>query len=112
MFNWEHFLWVAAGVAVSIILPLIRPLLPSPQAQVLAKKKGLSFWERFCDWATKVWRVARPYVVTGIFSLIISLLVLAYFGENLKTWQAAFLAGYAFDSTLQKITTGNRAPSE
>jgi len=86
------YISVALGVAISVILPLIRALLPKPPS-VLNKKP---FWE-----------VARPYIATGLFSLITAALVVAAMGTQLDTWQTALLAGYMWDSTLQKATTGN-----
>ena len=79
---------------ISVLLPLIRALLPKPP-QPLA---GLPRWER-----------TRPYVVTGIFSLVVALLVVAAMGSQLDTWSKALIAGYLWDSTLQKATTGNLA---
>jgi hypothetical protein len=87
------YLSVAAGVAVSVILPLIRPMLPKP----LAMKNPPS----------KFWEYAKPYLVTAIFSLIVALIIVALLGDTLTTWQAAFIAGYTADSTLQKLSTGN-----
>ncbi len=87
------YLSVAAGVAVSVILPLIRPMLPKPLAM---KNPPPKFWE-----------YAKPYLVTAIFSLIVALIIVALLGDTLTTWQAAFIAGYTADSTLQKLSTGN-----
>ena len=87
------YLSVAAGVAVSVILPLIRPMLPKPLNMRNAP--------------TDFWVYAKPYLTTALFSLIVALILVAFLGETLNTWQSAFLAGYTADSTLQKITTGN-----
>jgi len=86
------YLAVALGVAVSIVLPLIRPLLPKPPAAKAAI-------------ATDMWAFAKPYLITGIFSLVVALILVAFLGETIDTWQKAFLAGYTADATLQKITT-------
>jgi hypothetical protein len=88
------YLSVAAGVAISVLLPLIRALLPKPPRPL----RELPSWERI-----------RPYVVTGIFSLVVALLVVAAMGSQLDTWSKALIAGYLWDSTLQKATTGNLA---
>jgi hypothetical protein len=87
------YLACAAGVAVSVLLPIIRPLLPKPLGP--ADKSD-------------IWDIVRPYLITAIFSLIVALVLVAFLGETIETWQAAFLAGYTADSTLQKITTGNQ----
>lgn len=90
------YLWVAVGVAVSVILPVLRPLLPKPLR--LKDVKGV------------FWTAAKPYIITAIFSLIVALVLVAFLGpDTINSWQAAFLAGYTADSTLQKITTGNES---
>ncbi|MFY9822499.1 MAG: hypothetical protein WAM82_14030 [Thermoanaerobaculia bacterium] len=86
------YLAVTLGVAVSIALPLIRPLIPKPPA---TKTFASNNW----------WAFAKPYLITGVFSLVVALILVAFLGETLDTWQKAFLAGYTADSTLQKITT-------
>jgi hypothetical protein len=88
------YLSVAAGVAISVLLPLIRALLPLPPQPL----RGLPPWER-----------CRPYIMTGIFSLVVALLVVAAMGSQLDTWSKALIAGYLWDSTLQKATSGNLA---
>lgn len=85
---------VALGIAISVILPLIRAKLPKPPRHLEGALKPENVW---------------PYVATGVFSLIAALLILAAMGDQLDTWGKALIAGYAWDSTLQKITTGNVA---
>ncbi|MGH7713298.1 MAG: hypothetical protein ACREOG_18565 [Gemmatimonadaceae bacterium] len=98
MSKLQLYLFVALGVAVSIILPLIRAFLPKP------KKDPNIKWR---DRAKELWLKIRPYVATAIFSLIVAALLMAAFGDKITTWQAALIAGYGFDSTLQKLSTGN-----
>ena len=86
---------VALGVAISVVLPLIRSVLPKPPSAL----QGKTYWQ-----------IAKPYVYTGIFSLIVAVLVVAAMRDQLDSWQAAVLAGYMWDSTLQKATTGNLQP--
>jgi len=88
------YLSVTGGVVISVMLPLIRALLPKPPK---AMGSGTS-WDRI-----------RPYVASGIFSLIVALLVVAAMGDALDSWRTALLAGYMWDSTLQKATSGNIA---
>jgi len=88
------YLAVALGIVISVVLPLIRALLPKPPAAMAGKTR----WERI-----------RPYVATGIFSLIVAVLVVAIMGDQLDSWATALIAGYTWDSTLQKATTGNAA---
>lgn len=88
------YLSVAGGVVISVVLPLVRALLPKPPSAV----GGGTAWDR-----------VRPYVATGVFSLIVALLVVATMGDQLDSWATALLAGYLWDSTLQKATSGNLA---
>jgi len=48
-------------------------------------------------------------MATGLFSLVVALLVVAVMGSQLDTWSKALIAGYLWDSTIQKATTGNIA---
>lgn len=93
----ETYLVCALGIVISIILPILRKSLP--QVSDGGERGGEIFLAR-------VWRVARPYVVIGIFSLVAGLLIVAFAGDLLKDWKTALLAGYAWDSTLQKVTRG------
>ena len=88
------YLAVTAGIVISVILPLIRAWLPKAPPAL----KG-----------ERTWEVIRPYVATGAFSLVVALLIVAGMGDRLNSWSTALIAGYTWDSTLQKMTTGNRA---
>ncbi len=88
------YLSVAGGVAISVILPVLRALLPRPPKTLAVVDR----WERI-----------RPYVATGLFSLIVAVLIVAAMGSRLDSWSTALIAGYTWDSTLQKLTTGNAA---
>ncbi len=85
---------VAGGVVISVLLPLIRALLPKPPAALACGK---------------TWEGIRPYVATGVFSLVVAVLIVAALGDRLDSWSTALIAGYTWDSTLQKLTTGNVA---
>jgi hypothetical protein len=79
------------GVVVSVVLPILRKMLPT---QGVAAVGG-------------IWPAVKPYVVIGFFSLVVGVLVVALGGDAVKqwNWQTAVLAGYAWDSTLQKLGT-------
>ena len=94
MSNIELYGFVALGVVISVVLPLIRAFLPKPQVG-------------FRQWAGLLWPQIRPYAATAMFSLIVAALLMAFLGDTISTWRAALLAGYSFDSTLQKLSTGN-----
>ena len=86
------YLSVAGGIVISVLLPLIRALLPKPPKALASEMK----WEKI-----------RPYVATGFFSLIVAVLIVAAMGDRLDSWSTALIAGYSWDSTLQKFITGN-----
>lgn len=83
----------ALGVFISVLLPILRRALPKPDGT----PAGLSAL------LPRVWACAKPYVVTGIFSLVVAVLLVAFLQDQLTDWRAALLAGYAADSTLQKM---------
>jgi hypothetical protein len=90
----ETYLICALGIVVSIILPILRQSLPRP-ANASERGEAESFLIR-------IWHAAKPYLIVGVFSLITALLIVALGGDTFKDWKLAFLAGYAWDSTLQK----------
>jgi hypothetical protein len=82
------------GVLFSVVLPIVRSTLPVGAERHEAGQDA--FWGH-------VWVIAKPYVMVGLFSLIVGLLVTAFAQDSLNDWRAALLAGYAADSTLQKL---------
>ncbi|MCO8146613.1 hypothetical protein NHN26_15445 [Rhodovulum tesquicola] len=89
----ELYPWVVLGVAISILLPVLRKALPQPEGKAAGLEGVLP----------RVWRVARPYLALGLFSCLAGLIVLAALADQITQWNAALLAGYAADSTLQKL---------
>ena len=92
----DIFLSATAGVLVSVLLPplsiYVRALFPQRQTPAA----GLA--------AVPSWIAAlKPYALLGLFSLITALMVLAALGDKVATWREAIIAGYAWDSTLQKL---------
>lgn len=87
---WMQFFWVVVGIVLSILVPILRAMLPKPKAGYAAAK-GL----------------ARELGVVAAFSALVGVLVIAFAGEQVDQWgwRMALLAGYAWDSTLQKIAT-------
>jgi len=81
-----QYLWVVGGILISLALPLLRKLLPP--IKFLDSNKSMN-----------------TYLVVGLFSLLTALLVVAFGGSQTKNWfwYTSLLAGYAWDSTLQKI---------
>jgi hypothetical protein len=78
----------ALGVVVSVVLPILREMLPKAS-------QGIT--------RSALWVAARPYVILGLFSLVVALLLVAFLQGQLTDWRAALLAGYSADSTLQKL---------
>jgi hypothetical protein len=85
------YLTIALGIVISVLLPILRQFFPKPP-NVAAAADSISRWQ-----------AAKPYLALGLGSLLTSLLIMAFAGDSLSTWKAALLAGYAWDSTLQKI---------
>ena len=84
------FLACALGVALSIAIPILRKALGlGGESDSLGASGGL-------------WAVLRPYVIFAVLSLAVALVIV--FTTELKYPKAGFVAGYLFDSTLQKIT--------
>ncbi len=92
---------LAGGVATSILLPvLVRSVQAEFRAAVPATRGG-SALPRILAAA---WPYMRKYLILGVFSLLTGVLLAAAVGDAISTWQAAFVTGYAWDSTIQKIT--------
>ena len=86
----ETYLWVALGIALSVLIPIVKAALPvaTPRAEPV-----------------DVWPFVRKYGVIGIFSLLVAILIVAFSKEAIDDkWGLAVIAGYAWDSTLQKIS--------
>jgi len=81
------------GVVVSILLPILRQAIPRPQGETAGVDAIVP----------KIWKIAKPYLALGLFSLIVALLLVAFLKDQLTDWRGALLAGYAADSTLQKL---------
>ena len=84
----DLYLMVVAGIAISIVLPILRKAIPIPEFAL--SKDGF-------------WKFVKKILIIGVFSLLTGLLIVAFFDESLLDWKAALLAGYAWDSTLQKV---------
>lgn len=85
--NVETYLFIALGVAVGVILPVLSRLVR----------------ERFQAAAIDF----TPYLLLLAFSLVMGLVILAAMRNSKPdeaiSWYAAFLAGYAGEATLEKL---------
>lgn len=92
--NWEIYGYIVLGIVASVALPIlwsaVRFYLPKPPGEHKAA-------------AAVVWPAIRPYVLLGLASAVTAFLVYATGGEGLRSWQLAILAGYSWDSTLQRL---------
>ena len=87
----ESLLYCAMGVALSIVIPLLKEALPKPAG--VAGVGGV--WPR-------VWNKAKGLLVIGCYSIAVSLIVVAS-SDAISTWRNALILGYLADSTLQKL---------
>ncbi len=95
----HSYIACAAGVILSIIIPVL--------AKAVKKQfeiGGPSELSGFGLLIRSIWQLMRPYAIIGAFSLAVALIIVAFSGDTLKTWQGALIAGYLWDSTLQKVT--------
>jgi hypothetical protein len=78
----------AVGIAISVLLPLVRDQLPKPRALVSTPPP-----------------LIRNYFFVALFSVITALILMAFARETVTkwVWYDALLAGYVWDSTLQKM---------
>lgn len=94
--DWQVYLLVVAGIIISVVYPILRQSLPKPKGGP-AGAEGL--WPR-------IWKAAKPYLATLLFAMITAPLIMAFLGEKLETWQAALLAGFAWEATIEKVKAG------
>jgi hypothetical protein len=94
--SFPIYLACVIGILISIVLPILRGLLPKPPPPPTAAAAP--------TFLTALWDLAKPYLVVGLFSLLTALLIIALAGDALIDQKTALLAGYAWDSTLQKLT--------
>jgi hypothetical protein len=95
----EVYPYVFVGIVVSFILPILRKKIPPP-ADPTRDNKGLARGRAFL---IRAWPTVKPYAIILAFSLVSSILIVAYVGDTLTDWRAALLAGFSWDSIMQKI---------
>lgn len=98
MSDVDLYIWFVVGIVFSVIVPIVAKWLRAVQTKTLPVG---TIW-------SQVWEIAGPYVKIAVASLIVGFVLLAMYrsggGQDIKAWYQAFLYGYAWDSTLQKIT--------
>lgn len=88
---------ISLGVLISVMLPVLKQYIIRPKLEDDGELAGGG------GTFSKFLTTAKPYLITGLFSLVVGLLLMAFLGDNLEDWRAALLAGYAGDSTLQRL---------
>jgi hypothetical protein len=87
----------ALGVLISILIPVVRKAAGiGAGAEVAGESPFATLWE-----------LIRPYALYAFLSLLVSIVLIAFSiagGQRAFQWWEAFLLGYAWDSTLQKVT--------
>ena len=98
----NSYLAAAGGVATSILLPvMVRAVRAEFNMATPAAKKVKPWLVRV---AITAWPIVRKYFLLLLFSFLTALLIISFLGDSITAWQGAFIAGYTWDSTIQKIT--------
>ncbi len=96
------YCWCVLGIVISVVLPVlwstVNYYFPSKNP---AAARTLSF--QIPEEIKSLWHAIKPYVVLGLASALTAILIVALVGKELADYRAAILAGYAWDSTLQKF---------
>jgi hypothetical protein len=87
------YFWVMLGIIISVLLPIMWTQLKRYFPVSATSKLPIA----------SIWTVVKPYVILGIASGLTSILIVAFLSDQLADYRAALLAGYAWDSTLQKL---------
>lgn len=97
MTSLDAFGWCFLGIVISVALPglwaYVRERFPTAPG---SPRKGLVN-------PSELFTLIRPYLALGAASTMTAILVMAFVGDSLVDYRAALLAGYAWDSTLQKL---------
>jgi hypothetical protein len=99
----QTWAFCALGVLISVLLPIVRNNIPLQGAGVGDAGRRLTRSERIVAILRRVWIVSKPFVFVGLFSVLTAFIVILFLLETLTDWKAAVLAGYAWDSTVQKL---------
>ena len=95
----EMYLSCALGIALSIVIPVLSSAVKK-QASI-GQAANVSIVGSFL---VLVARAMKPYALLAAFSLATAVVIVAFAADSLDTWRSALIAGYLYDSTLQKIT--------
>ena len=92
-FPWVMYWSVVLGILISVGLPILRRLIPKAPAAGRVVEDPPA-WQRILG--------------VGAFSLLTAVIILAISKNQVDhwVWQDALLAGFAWDSLLQKVANG------
>jgi|GEM_PF-1960121 len=91
--DWTTFAFIVVGILASVLVPIFWQA-----ARASLPARG------FSGFGALLWTAVRPYLLLGLASIATAPVIYAFGGATLDGhWQLALLAGYAWDSTLQKI---------
>jgi hypothetical protein len=96
--NWNIYGWCVLGVGISVLLPILWAAVYRyfPKPKEAGPAAVAPVLEAFL-------KLVLPYLLLGLASAVTALLIVALSGDTLSDFRAALLAGYAWDSTLQKF---------
>lgn len=97
-FNLATYGACVVGIVISVLLPPLWTFVR--QAFVMPAAGGI---KRFEAAARMGWESMMPYAALGAASALTALLLVAFLHDKLTSTSAAILAGYAWDSTFQKL---------
>jgi hypothetical protein len=104
----EAIFWATLGIFTSFIIPVLKRY----AVQVAAKLRKTPNAD--VDQWQEIWKAISPYVATTLLSLFVAVVIVAslYSAKTpMPGWYVPFLAGYAWDSTIQKIKPGKDDPA-
>jgi len=87
------YIYIFGGILISFLLPVLQKEIPTQKNTMTLRERAALRWKE----------VVIPYFAIMLFSALTALLLLAFFEQPITDWRAALLAGYAWDSTIQKI---------
>jgi hypothetical protein len=95
--NWTIYGWCMLGITISVLLPVLWEAVYRyfPKTRSVDATRSVDL--------VAFWRVVVPYVVLGMASALTALVLVILSGDAIPDHRAALLAGYAWDSTLQKF---------
>jgi hypothetical protein len=92
------YLWICLGVIVAVVWPMLKASL---RKFTLVGGVGVPAW-------------LKPYLILLAFAVITGLVIFAYWRSqhpnDTLAWYAAFLLGFAWEATFEKITTTPKTP--